>query len=150
MARVDYFGIQEQIAAILRDDEDVRALVAEVSVEEEVVMNEMAPHVIIYLEDRQAPADMQGLRAGQATRFLLRFSIWCIAYSIEKISHAIKLRDELIGTVEVALMKERSLRGAVNKCWLEGGQMPSSRLPNNAGWFSGGEIVLVADVLSTT
>ena len=49
-----------------------------------------------------------------------------------------------------ALMKERTLRGTVNKSWLEGGEMPSARLPNGGGFISGGEVILLADVLSTT
>ena len=149
MARVDYYAIELAIQTLLQGATSLSGVM--VTVEEELLFGaETTPWVGIYLDRRDAPADLQGLSAGQRTRFLLRFSIWAWEYSLESVAKAIQLRDDLLGKVEIVLMGNRTLDGTVNKCWLEGGEMPSARLPGGSGWVSGGEIVLVADAVATT
>lgn len=149
MARVDYYAIELAIQTILQSAPSLSGVV--VTVEEELLFGaEITPWVGIYLDRRDAPANLQSLSAGQRTRFLLRFSVWCWEFSLESVAKAIQLRDDLLGKVEIVLMDNRTLNGTVNKSWLEGGEMPSARLPGGSGWVSGGEIVLVADAIATT
>jgi hypothetical protein len=148
MARVDYYAIEQAI----RDQLAGHPLLAGVTVtiEEELLFGaEQTPWVCVYLDRRDAPADRQRLAAGRQTQFLLRFSIWCWQYSLEGVSRAIQLRDDLVGAVEIALMSDRTLGGTVATSWLEGGELPSARLPDGSGWISGGEVVLIADVAAT-
>jgi len=59
-------------------------------------------------------------------------------------------RDDLIGKVEIALMKERTLNGTVNSSWLEGGEFLSGPDPTGNQFMSGASVMLIADVTATT
>ena len=149
MARVDYYAIETQIKSILDADSNLTGTT--VSVEGEILFSaEQTPWVGIYLERREAPASLQTLAAGQRTNFLLRFSIWCWSFSLESITKAIQQRDDLLGKVEISLMSNRTLGNLVRKSWLEGGEMPSGRMPDNTGFVSGAEIILVAEGVAST
>lgn len=149
MARVDYYAIETQIQTILQADADLTGVM--VTVEEELIFGaESTPWIGIYLDRRDAPSDLQRLSAGQQTTFILAISIWCWEYSLDSLKKAIQLRDDLLGKTEVVLMKNRTLGGQVSKSWLEGGDMPSAKVPDSSAWLSGGEIILKAEVTSTT
>jgi len=149
VARVDYYAIEKALQTLLQADATLTGTT--VTVEAELMFGaEAAPWVGIYLDRRDAPADMQGIGAGISTRMLCRFSIWCWAFTLESIEEAIHKRDDILGKVEVALMKNRTITNNVSTSWLEGGEMPSGRIPGNTGFMSGGEVVLVADVKATT
>lgn len=148
MARVDYYAIETAVQAILQADATLAGTT--VVVEGELVFgSEQTPWVGIYLDRRDAPADRQRIAAGTRTVFLIRLALWCWEYSVEGEAKAIQLRDDLVGKVEVALMANRTLSGTVTTSWLEGGELPSGRLPET-GWVSGGEIVLIAEAKATT
>jgi hypothetical protein len=147
VARVDYFAIESEIAAILRADPLLSGV--NVVVEDQVLFAaEQTPYVGIYLDRRDAPADMQTLTAGRRTTMLLRFLLVCGAYSLDSVARAIELRDNLLGNVEVVLSRFRTINGRVRSSWLEGGEMPSGRV-GDGGWLSLGEINLVAEVQLT-
>lgn len=147
MARIDYYAIETEIKTIL--DADATLTGTLITVEDELLFGaERTPWVGVFLERRDAGD--QSLSSGQRTRYNLRFSIWCWEYSLESISKAIQLRDDLLGKVEVALMGNRTLNGKVSTSWLEGGDLPSARVPESNGFVSGGEIILIADVTATT
>jgi hypothetical protein len=149
MARFDYYAVETQIKTILEADSNLTGTT--VSIEGELLFSaEQTPWVGIYLERREAPPSLQTLAAGQRTNFLLRFSIWCWSFSLESIAKAIQLRDDLVGKVEISLMSNRTLGNSVRKCWLEGGEMPSGRIPDNTGFVSGAEIILVAEGVAST
>jgi hypothetical protein len=143
--RIDYWGLEEEVKAIL----DTELVDGHVDIEREFQFaSESTPWVGIYLDRRDAPASLQPLAAGKQTRMLVRLRLDCRAYSLESIARASQFRDELIGRVEVALMKHRDLNGKATASWLEGGSF--SRVPQQDGWISGGEVMLVADVKATT
>ena len=147
MARLDYYAIETAIKTLLEADATLAGTV--VTVEDELLFGaERTPWVGIFL-DRRDPGE-QSLSAGTRTRYNIRLSIWCWEYSMESISKAIQLRDDLVGKVEVALMKQRTLNDTVTKSWIEGGELPSARVPDNNGFVSGGEIILIADASATT
>ena len=145
---VDYWGIREACAAVLRDDPDMFGVT--VQVEEEFMLSaEQAPVVVVYLEDRIAEPAEQRISAGMRTDFQLHFNIWCGDCDFGGLPLAIKKRDDLIGKVEVALMRQRTLNGAVGKLWLNGGQLYDART-NDAGFLAWGEVRLTASVIATT
>ena len=149
MARVDYYAIEQEIKTVLEADAALAGVT--VTIEEELMFgSESTPWIGVYLDRRDAPPALQRLGAGQSTRFLLRFPLWCWEYHLESITKAIQRRDDLVGKIEVALMKNRTLSGKVATSWLEGGELPSARLPEQAGFVSGAEVILVAEVSATT
>jgi hypothetical protein len=149
VARADYYAIAEAVKAALEADGDLTGV--RITIEEELLFGaEATPWVGIYLDRRDAPVGSQRINAGQSTIYLLRFAIWCWEYSLEGVAKAIQLRDDLVGKVEVALMRERTLRGAARMSWLEGGELPSAKIPGQSGWASGGEIRLVAEAEAKT
>ena len=145
MARVDYWSIEEKISELLLDTEGLEDI--NVLIEEELTL-QRGPTVAVYLDRRDAPAGLQSASGGQRTRFEIRFSIWCYEFHLD-MQTAIKLRDELLGRVEVALIKNSTLGGTVAGAWIEGGEFQNAKNPGGTGFFSGGEIVLVADKVAT-
>lgn len=102
----------------------------------------------VYLVSRTAPADQQALVAGLKTRFLLRFEIWSWRFSMD-LAEAFRLRDELLGLVEVGLMTDPYLGQTCNCSWLEGGEMLRAQDPQKLGrFFAGASTVLIADVVA--
>jgi hypothetical protein len=149
MARVDYYALEEEIKVILDADPTVGVAGVPVRVEESVMFAaESTPAVYIYLDRRDAPAELQTLRAGSSTDFALRFSLWVWAYSLDGVKIASQIRDDLMGKVEVALMGNRTLNDKVRTSWIEGGEFMSAK--EQEGWMMGGEIVLVARAQATT
>lgn len=150
MARVDYYGIESAVKTLLEADSALTGVA--VGIEEEVPFREASALCVeIYATRRDAPAEMQPIRAGKTTRFLLRLSIWCWAYSLESVSKACQLRDDLMGKVEIALMGDHGLGATVNSSWQEGGEFETKASPGaQSGFGMGGEIILVADVRATT
>jgi len=146
MPRVDYYDIEVEMLQILKADTTLQGV--QITVEDDFELDTGA-WVAIYL-DRRDPTEGQSLSAGTRTRYNLYFSIWCWQYSLESTSQAARFRDDLIGKVEIALMKNRTLNNKVSHMWIEGGEMPSARLPGSKGHVAGGEIVVVAEVIAST
>ena len=137
MPRVDYWSVLEETATVLRD----ALFETQVVVEEPLQLAlEMTPRVGVYLDSRTYPAS-QPLAAGRVARVELRLSVWAWCGSLE-LKAAVKARDELIAQIEEALMLNRTLNDRVDTLWLEGGEMPSSQLPDSNGYISGGEVAV--------
>jgi hypothetical protein len=147
--RVNYYAIERAVQEILTKDDELANV--RVTIEEELLFGaEATPWVGIYLDSREAPANRQRISAGRSTLYLVRLALWCWQYSLESVAKAIELRDDLVGKVEVVLMRHRTLKETVHMSWLEGGELPSARVPERTAWMSGGEIRLVAQVEATT
>src|SRR3990167_4581511 len=130
MPRLDYYKIEEAIQTILKADTSLVGV--HVEVEDEVIFGaESCPWLGIYLMSRSASSHLQGLSAGQRTRFQLNFSLWAWEYSLESQKDVMQRRDDLIGKVEVVLMNNRTLsvEGVDNVAhlWLDGGDMSGGR-----------------------
>lgn len=138
MPRIDYYGLENEIKAILESQIDDVTF----SVEDEIILNESSGRVVgIFLTER-APAPNQHLSAGRRVDYHLSFSIWCFAYSLEK-SEAIRIRSELVGLVESALLQNPTLNDQVERSWLGGGKL--TVMPDREqGFASGGEVVFTA------
>jgi hypothetical protein len=153
MARINYYAIEEAIKAILDADVDVQThwdkRETRIIIEREIIFGmDECPCVLIYLDRREAPANMQGLSGGQRTRMSLHFSLWVAEFHLDSVAEASQNRDDLMGLVEVALMKERTLNDTVGVSWLDGGEFLTAQTDN--GFISCGEILLAAEQVATT
>lgn len=146
MARIDYFAIEQEIATILEADTELAGV--RIDIETEVSTYE-GPTVIIFLDDRVAPDDLQSLSAGQKTRMYVTFTLICAAPNYETLRAAAQARDDLIGRVEVALMNNRTLNNRVRTSWLDGGLFDNAK-DEQGGFVSAGEVRLIVDVTSST
>lgn len=145
MARVDYFAIEEAMAKQLRDDDTLFGVT--ILVEEELKMGK-EDSVIIYLDRREAPADLQTISAGQRTRFNLNFTVNCFTFHLDK-QVAMENRDDLIGKVEVALMKDHTFGGTVTGAAITGGDFDTAS-DGSAGFMSAASIEITARATATT
>lgn len=146
MARIDYFAIEQEIQRVLKEDATlVGAGVVHVVVEEDVVTSpEMCPWVGVYIADRESSGSP--ITAGQQQRFKVRYEVWCYDHALE-VPEASRLRDDLIGKVEVALLKKPTLNGKVTTMMITGGTFDSGRV--DAGFLMGGSIVLEIEKKAT-
>jgi hypothetical protein len=153
MSRFDYYGLEQDIKNLIARDPGVLAHWGErdprVLVERDLIfgMDEL-PCIIIYLKRRDAPSGMQSLSGGQRTRYRITLSIWVADFHFDDVAQACRNRDDLIGLVEVALMRDRDLGGKVGASWTEGGEFLNAE--TDKGFVSAGEIILIADGLATT
>jgi hypothetical protein len=141
MAKVDYWGIKQAIKSQLDLHLASQPIIPQITVEEEVVAREA--WVGIFQDGRQAPDDFQTIAAGKRTRFLIMHRLWVWRYAL-KPADAIRLRDYLLGSVEIGLMLDRTFANAVRMSWIQGGRMVAADAPDQRGlWFAGAEIELV-------
>jgi len=124
-----------------------------VVVEEEMVFGaESTPWVGVYLDKREVPPARQTLSGGRRTNMQLTFSVWVWCFSLE-LQEAIKQRDYHIGVIETVLMANRTINEMVDTSWQSGGRMPSAKVRADSGasggFISGGEILIVADVVAS-
>jgi hypothetical protein len=153
MSAVDYWGVREAIKAAILGWTATENIYVHIE-DEFLYSSEATPAVVIYLDSRDAVDEEQVIRAGQATRFMLRFTLYIHAYSLEGSAQAIKQRDETLAQVELALMNDRtlSLHDGTSKIiqgWLAGGEMFSGRTEEGEELASA-EIQYVAAVNATT
>lgn len=127
MAAIDYYNIKAQIKSIIENDGDVSPAVVEID-KDLWLSPEMSPGVYIYTTGRSAPSERQQLRAGRGTVYEIRHTLIVLHHSFESIEKASELRDDFLGALEVVLMKDRTLNGAVETMWLEGGDMGAAPL----------------------
>ena len=148
MARVDYFDIANEVKEVLIADSSLQGV--QVTVEDDAPLDSGA-WVSVVLVNRNTPSG-QSLANGTRTRFHIKFSLWCWQFSLESTGTASKLRDDLVGKVEIVLMANRTLNNKVGNSWLEGGDMMSERIQNDniSGYIAGGEVVLVVDITAST
>lgn len=142
MARVDYFEIEKRMAEAF--EADSRTQGAKVLIEEELSFHDK-DIILIELDRRDAPPEMQSLAAGTRTRFELQVAVWCYGYALKK-EDAMRARDKLVSQAELVLMENRQLDGKVNTLWLTGGQFENRRNSAGAGFMAGAEIAVTCDV----
>ncbi len=148
MARVNYYDIANEIKEVLIADPTLGGV--QVTVEDDAPLD-TGPWVSVGIINRSTPTG-QPLAAGTRTRFNIRFSLWCWQFSLESTGVASRLRDDLVGKVEIVLMKNRTLNSKVSYGWLEGGDMMSERIQNDnvSGYVAGGEVTLVVEITAST
>lgn len=149
-SKVDYWGIQQEIAEIIRANTNNHTVV----VEQEIQFSpEMSPYVCVYCTGRTL-APNQVLAAGRIVTFHVEYTIWLWTYNLQ-IAQAMRDRDEAIGEIELILMGNRTINDLVETSWIKGGRLPSSKLPNaldpgvGGGFIAGGEIQLTVVARAT-
>ena len=150
--RVDYFQIEKEIQTVLMADTDLAGV--KVLIEEELTFAE-SNIILIELDRRDAPEEMQSISAGQRTRYLLALSLWCWGFGYER-EKAMENRDDLLGKVEVSLLKHRSAKQGnafgdlVAAFWLQGGDFENRRTAESDRFLSGAQIEVICDVTATS
>lgn len=149
MGNVNWYAIETAVRDILRADTGLEATpdVFPIFIEEDFLhgLVDAAMSVVIYAE-RRLPHQDQSISMGKRTRYLGKLSIWVRGYHVESMEQACKLRDDGVGKVESALMKDRTLGGMVEASWLEGGEMLSARNQQVGGYMASAEVALSVDV----
>lgn len=103
----------------------------------------------VYCQGATAPEGDQPLTASLKQRLRIRYEIWCWRFAMSN-ALAVQLRDELLGDLELALMRDRTFGGTVTASWLEGGRFGKQDDPQQLGrFFSGAEVVLICDVMAS-
>jgi len=127
MARLSYFDIVKGIKRVLEEDQDlqnhyVNGVRVRIADPIGPAIAEMAPCVIVTLKARAAPPDRQVISAGRITQFNIQIELVCCEYDLESIERSQERLDELISLTEIAVMKDRTLRGTVETFRLDGGR----------------------------
>lgn len=147
MARVDYSAIEQQIKALLSADTTLVGVTIEVE-RDGLTSPELCPWIGVYLEKRRI--ERRPIAAGTRMDYRISFLLWCYEYHMESLATANTARDDLIGKVEVALMKNPTLGGTVTMMALadDAGEFDTAAV--KPGFLSGGSIHIDAVVKATT
>lgn len=147
MTDIAFQGIANAIKARLDTAFANRTPLPEIVLEQEFEPKES--WVVIYCQGVEAPVGDQPLSASRKQRIQVRFEIWCWRFGMT-LQAASELRDSLVGDTELALMLDRTMNGTVLTSWLEGGRFGRQEDPQSIGrFFSGGEIVLVCELMAS-
>lgn len=147
MPKVDYWNIREKLKEILEGDSSLNGVNIEIE-RNTLIASENCPWLNIKMTGRVAEDDEQVIASGQKTKFIVSMMIDAKEYSRESPQEAIRLRDDLIGKVEVVLMKNRTLAGAIDYLWILGGDMDQA--DTEKGYVSTGDISINMRVTATT
>lgn len=140
MSAIDYYDIKETIKEILDADAD---FTAQVSIEEDVVMNPLEPQLLIQLTNRRYSDADQSLSAGRKSRYDLEFFLTLHVTSFEK-AQAIRIRDDLMGFLELALLRNHTLNGKVITSWIGGGEFILAEVEDQQSAFvAAGELKFI-------
>lgn len=130
MARLNYYDILAAIKAQLEEDEDLQnyhGTGVKVLIGDKLGpgIAEQAPCILLEARARAAPVERQRISAGTITVFDIQITCTCVEYDFASIEAAFKRLDELISFTEIAIMRDRNLRGTVEGCRLDGGRFDS-------------------------
>lgn len=134
MAKIDYYAIAEQIAAILNAAVPGMTTLVE---EPRPAGPDQNPSACVQIRRRSAPENLQALTAGTQLMIEIDASIIVEAFAMS-IRQAIELRDDYIGDVESALMANRTLSNMVEVIFIEGGELETGR--DSQGYYATGEV----------
>ncbi len=144
MARINYTAVLKGIRDLLTNDPNIRQLDAVIEISAPTVVG-MRPHINIF-ENRRESTPGQALASGTLQRYTVRWSLTVSTFSAESFEDASSQRDELLGHVEVALIRSRNLGGALANpaLLLLGGALRSG--PGDGGWWAEGDLDITAEV----
>ncbi len=150
MGAIDYHGIKVAIKEMLEDDADLNApLPLNVFVEPDMQFAaEETPWVGIYAENRNAADSDQPLGAAQIVRYTHTLKLIVAFLGFDSLAETTRIRDDVLGRIEIALMKDRTLKGTVVTSWPIGGEMGFAI--NEGSFMAVAELMLNADVCATT
>ena len=148
MARIDYFGIEIAIKAVLEADANLGGV--SVLVERPMDLNFAIGNGLvigIYMTSRNAP-DEQPIAGGKRAYIIVEMKLICRSYGTDSLEAVIRRRDDLIGNVELALLgtADKTLGDTVRFFYLQGGEMVSGEDPD-FGYLSEGEVTVMAEAI---
>jgi hypothetical protein len=143
---IDYWAIRGGISAAIRSYPELEAITVLPELGR-LPAPEECPCVLVYLESRENPPERQRISAGLELGFRITFSIWVLHYSLDSLEDAVRKRDAVLSKVELALMADRKLGGAVRGlASFDGGDVTWSRPPNGQAFTSAIETRIVYEV----
>lgn len=143
MGALDYNGILDGIKTALDGDNLLDGTTVEVETDN-MFATELTPWVGIYILNRTADDDLQETSSEMETVFLLRIAVVCAEYSLVSPEEAKRLRNVLVGKVEVVLTRNRTLTETVESSWLESGDSEFTGLNEDQDYLARDEITLIA------
>ena len=145
MAVVDYHGILTSMKTILEDDASLGDVPVFVEEDPQFDLSGAGRALVLTLGSRREGGG-QPLAAGKRTRWHVRVGVWAVGYALS-FEAAAKLRDDLVGLVELVLMNNRTISGTVAAGWLEGGEFISVR-NQTEGCYALAETIFVGEALA--
>ena len=100
--------------------------------------------VLTLANRRETPG--QPMAAGKRTRWHVRVGVWAVGFDMS-FERAAATRDDLVGTLELFLMNNRTVSGKVSAGWLEGGEFISVR-NQNEGSYALAETIFVGEAVA--
>lgn len=151
MGRINYTAILKGIEQVLRNDGDVIAFNADVLIQKPVPTTLTEP-VINVFEDRRDPTPGQDIAVGTRKRYTIRWAVWVTCFSSNSYADAAEQRDELLGKVEIALMKNRTLDGVLPNASLDiqGGELGRGGPAGDVGFIAQSTLVVTAEAVAST
>lgn len=145
MAAVDYFGIAERIVEILKLDDRLQTV--PITAEAALPMTTLDQGLIVVEATRRRAMDGQPIAAGRRLRLEVDYAIWCYGFALDQQQGApYRVRDDLIGRVELVLMANRQLRDGVNVLYLNGGEFDTVQIQR--GFLIGGSVLTTVEALA--
>lgn len=148
MAAISLRTIATGIQTVLLADASLAARGVKVEVEPDFSLAfEYGVLIAIYPDRWDAPAEMQRIGAGRRLDKRITFSLWICSMGLDLLE-ATRLRDEVQGEVELALMSNRRLNNTVATSWPAGGEYLTVG-PGNEDFVAMVELRLVCDAIAT-
>ena len=138
MAAVDYHGVLTTLKTLLEADASLSGVPVFVEEDPQFDLSGAGKAIVLTLGSRR-PASGQPLAAGKRTRWEGRLGVWAVGFA-NTFELAAKARDDLVGSLELVLMNNRTVSDKVASGWLEGGEFISVR-DQSAGNYALAETV---------
>jgi hypothetical protein len=140
MAQVDYYGVEQAIQTQLTNS--LTTTNVSNNIEPIDDPDGHVPWIGIYLEE----ANWEDIRIGGNTPHEVNLSlvVECIQFDINEFRNACEKRDDFIKEVTEVLLLDRTFNGTVTVSQINKITFDHGLLPDDVGFFAGGEIFLTA------
>lgn len=147
MARISYLGIANAIKKTLEEDEVIAAQTRAITLcEDNIAAAEIMPWIGIYPITRRPAATP--LAAGTMQRFDITYEIWVYSFSMVGPEEALTLTEELLGLVELAILRNPTLGGLAQAVRFDGGDFDNAK--TEGSFVMGGSVRLNVLALART
>lgn len=145
----DYWGIREGIVEAIRSHPDLATMRA-VYDPADMPAPEELPAVLVMMTERSSPMDAQRITAGQKTWHRCVFSVWVLHYDVASMADAVRRRDAVLDKVEAALMRDRGLKGRLERSLtIEAGEVMVGSSAKGTGFAAAIETLVVVELSVT-
>lgn len=142
--------IATALRTAITGDAGVAALAPVVAIDADQEFAADRPRFVGIYTLARRPVSGQAIAAGTRVRYEVDFVCWCAAYSAQDYATASDLRDELVGAVEVALLRAipTFMSGAAILRLPRGGALDG--LKSEGGYLAMGEVAVTVEAVATT